>query len=127
MKDEGRLKQYPLSIILSLLIWVVCLIPIPETPLNEISFIDKWTHFLMYAILTMVILWERHKASNELKFLPITLTIPILQGILIELAQAYLTTCRSGDWFDALCNTIGVLIGAIIFYLTNSKTKELTN
>ena len=140
------LRQYPLTILLSLAIWVVCLIPVPETPLNDVSFIDKWTHFVMYAVLTLVLLYEHkrslrsanhagptartadsvsnaasptarkaaapasHKKSNSSSAW--LLLLPISQGCLVELAQAYLTTCRSGDWFDALCNTLGVLIGA---------------
>jgi len=129
------LRQYPLTILLATAIWVVCLIPVPETPLNEISFIDKWTHFVMYAVLTLVLLYEHrralrsnvnaatatdrsdvntatagHKKSNSGSAW--LLLLPISQGCLVELAQAYLTTCRSGDWFDALCNTLGVLIGA---------------
>ena len=135
------LRQYPLTILLALAIWVVCLIPVPETPLNEISFIDKWTHFVMYAVQTLVLLYEYRRASGSSsakadgmgtkadgmgtkaegtaagnkKSNSISawlLLLPISQGCLVELAQAYLTTCRSGDWFDALCNTLGVLIGA---------------
>ena len=156
------LRQYPLTILLALAIWVVCLIPVPETPLNEISFIDKWTHFVMYTVLTLVLLYEHRRASrsSSAKAEGTTakadgmngmaddmsakaegmsakadgmgtkaegtaaghkksnsssawlLLLPISQGCLVELAQAYLTTCRSGDWFDALCNTLGVLIGA---------------
>ncbi len=140
------LRKYPLTLLLSVAIWVVCLIPVPETPLNEISFIDKWTHFVMYAVLTLVLLYEHrracassiagnvsdtadhspdkdnrptagHKKGNSISAW--LLLLPISQGCLIELAQAYLTTCRSGDWFDALCNTLGVLIGAGIAKLSN--------
>ncbi len=118
------LRQYPLTILLATAIWVVCLIPVPETPLNEISFIDKWTHFVMYAVLTLVLLYEHRKAlRSNVNAAPAghkksnsgsawLLLLPISQGCLVEFAQAYLTTCRSGDWFDALCNTLGVLIGA---------------
>ena len=103
------LKKYPYTLLLALAIWVVCLIPIPDIPVKEISFIDKWTHFLMYGTLTLVMLRERHAFSWTV------LLLPVIQGVLIELAQAYLTTCRSGDWFDALCNTLGVLLGAVIY------------
>ena len=149
------LRQYPLTILLALAIWVVCLIPVPETPLNEISFIDKWTHFVMYAVQTITLLYEYRRASGSSSVKAgymngmaegtaakadgmngmadgmgtkadgtaagnkknnsssaWLLLLPISQGCLVELAQAYLTTCRSGDWFDALCNTLGVLIGA---------------
>lgn len=30
----------------------------------------------------------------------------------MELAQKYLTTYRSGEWLDALANSIGVLLAA---------------
>ena len=123
------LRQYPLTILLALVIWVVCLIPVPETPLNDVSFIDKWTHFVMYAVLTLVLLYEHKKAlRSDVNAAPAghkksnsssawLLLLPISQGCLVELAQAYLTTCRSGDWFDALCNTLGVLIGAGVVWL----------
>ena len=39
---------------------------------------------------------------------------PIIMGGLIELAQAYLTTCRSGDFFDFVCNSMGVLLGCLV-------------
>lgn len=36
---------------------------------------------------------------------------------LIELAQAYCTTCRSGDWLDFAANTVGVLLGNVIGFI----------
>ena len=107
------LRKYPVSLIIALAIWVVCLIPIPETPLSKYSFIDKWTHFVMYGIFTISLLYESKRGKRNICLL----LIPICQGLLVELAQAYLTTCRSGDWFDALCNTLGVLVGAVLFLL----------
>ena len=59
-----KIKKYPLSSLLVVAIWVVCLIPIPETPLSDVNLIDKWTHFVMYGSLTSVIWFEyirRHK------------------------------------------------------------------
>ena len=59
-----KIKNYPLSSLLVVAIWVVCLIPIPETPLSDVNLIDKWTHFVMYGSLTSVIWFEyvrRHK------------------------------------------------------------------
>ena len=43
-----KIRNYPLSSLLIVVIWVVCLIPIPETPLSDVNLIDKWTHFVMY-------------------------------------------------------------------------------
>ena len=115
-----KMKNYPLSSLLVAAIWVVCLIPVPETPLNEINFFDKWTHFVMYGTLTSVIWFEyirRHKKSKTFRWKALLMggvLCPVIMGGLIELAQAYLTTCRSGDWFDFLCNSLGVLLGCIL-------------
>ena len=112
------IKKYPCSCILVVAIWIVCMIPIPETPLDEINLIDKWTHFVMYGVLTIPIWWEylrRHENAKRTSRLWIGgVLCPVVMGVLVELAQAYLTTCRSGDWVDALCNSMGVLLGVIV-------------
>ena len=113
----NKMFRYPLSVITALAIWVVCMIPIPETPLDDVSFIDKWTHFVMYGTLTVVIWVEyalRHKVVAWRRLTALGVVLPVVMGCAVELAQAYLTTCRSGDWIDALCNAMGVLLGAAI-------------
>lgn len=126
-----KIKKYPLSGIVIVAIWVVCMIPVPETPLDKINLIDKWTHFAMYGTLTLTIWWEytgkhkrqywdimkRYKKSRNFHWKDLLIggmVCPIIMGGLVELAQAYLTTCRTGDWFDALCNALGVLLGCLI-------------
>ena len=122
-----HIKKYPFSYILAFIIWILCMIPIPETPLDEINFIDKWTHFVMYATFTSCIWWEykrNHVTRTDWKRL-ITggMICPVIMGCLIEVAQAHLTTCRSGEWFDAVCNSIGVMLGALINYIVLFKGK----
>ena len=115
-----KIRNYPLSSLLIVAIWVVCLIPVPETPLNDVNLIDKWTHFVMYGALTSVIWLEYiRKKKKEKTFHWKALLIggmlcPIIMGGLIELAQAYLTTCRSGDIYDFFCNSLGVVLGCLI-------------
>lgn len=135
--NHKLITRHPLSILLIIAIWVVCMIPVPETPLSNIAFIDKWTHFVMYGTLTLTI-WAEHffhalrdyrrrlaqQQSTGETVKPLTIftprlvvggiILPIVMGILVELAQAYLTTCRSGEVFDAICNTLGVLLGVLI-------------
>ncbi|MCM1078998.1 MAG: VanZ family protein [Bacteroidales bacterium] len=109
-------KRYPCSIAIAVAIWILCMIPVPETPLDGLSFVDKWTHFVMYGTLTGAIWLEHvraHKGKSSRKRLLIGgILCPVAMGCLVELAQAYLTTCRSGDVFDAVCNALGVLLGA---------------
>lgn len=49
------LTSYPLSVLSVAVIWVLCLIPIPETPLSDVSMIDKWTHFVLYGGLCTIV------------------------------------------------------------------------
>lgn len=104
-------KRYPLSCILCVAIWVVCLIPIPDIePLHGFNLIDKWTHFVMYGVFSFVWCYERRSLSWH------TVVLPIVMGGMIELAQAYLTTCRSGEWADLLANSIGVVLGNVAYF-----------
>ena len=103
------LKRYPLSFVIIIVIWVVCLIPIPDTPLSDFDLADKWTHFVMYGVFSFVVCLECKSISWK------TILLPILMGIMVELAQNYLTTCRSGELADGVANTIGVVLGNALF------------
>lgn len=105
------LKKYPLSFVIIIVIWVVCLIPVPDTPLSDFNLVDKWTHFVMYGIFSFIVCRECGSISWK------TILLPILMGILVELAQNYLTTCRSGEVADGIANTIGVLLGNTMFWI----------
>lgn len=111
-------RKYPFSTATTLLIWIVCLIPISETPLTDISFGDKWAHVLMYLLLSVVIAFEfsyRNKKLRLGRFLIATLAFPILTGGLIELAQAYLTFgMRSGEWLDWVADCLGATVSSLI-------------
>ena len=105
------LKKYPLSFVLIIVIWVVCLIPVPDTPLSDFDLADKWTHFVMYGVFSFVVCLECKSISWK------TILPPILMGIMVELAQNYLTTCRSGEVADGVANTIGVVLGNALFWI----------
>ena len=118
------LKRYPLSTTLIVVIWVLCLIPtVPETPLSSFSLIDKWTHLVMYGTLVAVIWWEylrRHRTNsigslNAKRLFLWAFLAPVAMGGLVELAQVYCTAGRrSGDWFDFVANSVGVVLGTLI-------------
>ena len=109
-------RKYPFSLFCILLIWVLSLTPFfPETPLDDVQFIDKWTHLVMYGGTCSVIWWEylrHHESINWDKVVLLAVVGMILLGGLIELLQAYCTTTRSGEWFDFWADSIGVLLGA---------------
>ncbi|MCQ2229855.1 MAG: VanZ family protein [Bacteroidales bacterium] len=108
-------KQQPLSCLIVLAIWVLCMIPVPETPLDDVTLIDKWAHLFMYGALVFVIMFEyarRNKTVVWPRLLIGGLLLPVVMGGLVELAQAYLTFgIRSGDWLDFMANSVGALLG----------------
>ncbi len=108
------MKRYTPSLLTALVIIILSLYPFEEDALPDVPLADKWTHMVMYGGFS-IILWIDHfraRLNGEVRWaktLIITVVCPILLGGLMELAQAKLTTTRSGDWMDALANTIGVL------------------
>ena len=112
-------KKYPATSFLIVAIWIICLVPIPENvPLGDVPMMDKWTHFVMYGTLCVVMWWEylrQHPQKNAGKLFLLAFVGPIVMSGLIELAQAHLTGGnRSGDWLDFVANTIGVVLGNVI-------------
>ena len=111
-------RKYKFSIICILLIWYlsVWFIP-PHTPLDNVKFMDKWTHFIMYGGTCSVIWWEylrSHTRLNWIRLFLLAWLAPIIMSGCLELIQAYCTTNRAGEWLDFAANTTGCTIGAII-------------
>ena len=112
------IKTYPFGLLLALAIAMLSLVPIPEIPAAEdVPLADKWTHMVMYASLTLVI-WIQYMRSHQKvtwwKLIAGGILLPVAWGGLMELAQAYLTTYRSGDWIDFVANCIGVAIATLL-------------
>lgn len=110
-------RKYPLACICLLAIWYLCLFKPPHTRLSEITNFDKVVHVTMYLGTCSVIWWEYLRSHNRMhwgKLALLAVVAPILMSGLIELAQAYLTTNRSGDWIDFAANSVGVLLAALV-------------
>ena len=116
-------RRYPLSLLCIALIWFLSLTPFfPETPFDNVQFIDKWTHLVMYGGTCGVIWWEylhHHQQLNKRKLLLWPLLGMISLGGVMELLQAYCTTTRSGEWLDFYADTVGVLLGNGVGLLMN--------
>lgn len=120
--------DYPLSLLLTVIIWVLCFINVPETPLENITLMDKWTHIAMYLVLGIVIFWESNRKRKramppvqEMKKTKVvlwTFALPALMGGLIEILQANCTGGRrSGDWLDFAADSIGAALALAICML----------
>ena len=120
-----HLKKYPFSTLCILLIFLLSFTPFfPETPFDEVQFIDKWTHLVMYGGTTSVMWWEHLRNCRKEARKPnlqalfwVAFVGMILLGGLVELGQAYCTTTRSGEWLDFWADSIGVLLGNLLGWL----------
>ena len=120
--------DYPLSLLLTVIIWVLCFINVPEKPLENITLMDKWTHIAMYLVLGIVIFWESNRKRKramppvqkmkKTKVVVWTFVLPALMGGLIEILQANCTGGRrSGDWLDFAADSIGAALALAICML----------
>lgn len=113
---KAFLKKYPLSLLVIAAVLFLSLFNPPKTKLDDVTFIDKIAHLIMYGGLELVIWFEylrSHSQINVKKIILLAIMAPIALGGLIELAQMYLTTNRSGEWADFAADSIGVLLGAV--------------
>ncbi|MBQ2535900.1 MAG: VanZ family protein [Bacteroidales bacterium] len=126
-----KLKQYIVTVLVTLSIIVLSTLPIPEdAPMSDVPLIDKWVHMVMYMGLVLA-MWFDHVVRSEKKakgkhFLFMFLYATLLGG-LMELVQAYLTTCRSGDLIDFEADAIGAAIGVGLTLFVNKLWAEKTS
>ena len=121
------LKKYPATLLCIVAIWVLCLLK-PSTNMPQLGLgADKWAHTLMY-LGTCSVMWLEyfriHLRSQRTKVFWYAIVLPILMSGVIELAQAYLTENRSGDWYDFAANSLGVFLAAIGAFLWRRIKKK---
>ena len=110
-----RLVAYRLSLLLTMIIFALCLYDLPETPLDQVRFIDKYTHVLMYLAYGTV-LW----VETGLRDLPphkrwsVCVAWPVAMGGLIEVLQSLCTLHRHGDLLDVAANSLGVVLAVFV-------------
>lgn len=112
------LTKHPISCFIFIIIWLLCFIDIPETPLSDVTLIDKWTHIVMYLVLCCTFWIEEIILKTKIhirRMLIWTGIIPIFMGGLIEILQAYCTGGRrSGEWLDFVADCAGVFLAQFI-------------
>lgn len=91
---------------------------IPNEVVNEFN-IDKVFHGLAYMVLALVMYFDysRQGKRRSRVFAIISAVSATLYGGAIELVQKYLTTYRTGNWYDWLGDAIGAIIALIVLLL----------
>lgn len=122
------LRTYPLSILLIFIISYLSFFKPPETPMEEIPYIDKAVHICMYGGLTFVLWVEyllRHRNISYTRIIIGGILAPICMSGLFEILQSTCTENRSGDWMDLIANITGVCLGALFcFFVMKPKLEK---
>lgn len=116
------IKNYPLSLLLTVAVVALSTLPIgaPEFA-KDVPLADKWTHMVMYLGVSVVVCfeyWRNHRPRpTALGLFLWGCLYPALLGGVLELVQKYGTTYRSGEWLDFVADSIGAVVGALLFIL----------
>jgi VanZ family protein len=119
------------AIIWTVVIFVACLWPGKELPHSDIPFIDKWTHFVLFGVFSVLWLLACPPTPQKPKKRLIGVTlIAIMLGALVEGLQMGLPTLgRSGDVIDAVADAVGAVLGTGAYLLirrfSNSPIRQL--
>ncbi len=110
---------FSLAVGWTLLIAVVCLVKFTNLPTIRVSGADKYVHFTLHFVFTMLWGYFFWLKLNEITLTKIAfvVTISLCYGILIEILQETLTTTRHADIFDVLANFSGALTALVLFAL----------
>ena len=99
---------------------VISCLSLIKTPKIDTGFsnIDKLYHLFAYFTLSLFWLFSFYKKSSLKYFIVLAC---LIYGILIEVIQNTLTTYRTGDYKDAIANTLGSIFGLIVFNQIKKK------
>lgn len=106
---RSHFRFFPLTFIVIITVTTLCLIPINDPPLQDVPFIDKWTHMVLFGGICGVVMMEM-AINRRFSFTWLAPCGAALYGGIIELMQATLTTCRSGEWMDFYADAAGAFI-----------------
>jgi len=112
IKNILKHKYLILAVAYTAWLTILSLVPLNNVPLPEIKFGDKVVHFFLYFFLIIVWLLACQKLWRYKYYF---ITVIIFWGIIIEFLQEYFIAFRTGDFYDALANSIGVVTGYYIY------------
>jgi VanZ family protein len=108
---------YRFALLIFYIAGIVALSLLPPQDLPKVQLFkgaDKVIHLMMYLIFSILTCWT---LKTEKHWYAIWLIIPVTigWGILMEYIQLEMKMGRSFSWSDVMANTLGVLIGIIIY------------
>lgn len=119
MKNKGIIIVWNVLVIIGSLMSAK---DIPDLKIQIIPHQDKMIHFVMYFVLTLLLLrgtGSNHSISRKKNLKLAILGYCIGLGIFLEILQKCFDLGRNFDTFDVLANVTGVFIAVIIYRIYN--------
>jgi VanZ family protein len=79
---------------------------------------DKWTHFLAFAVLTLLLRLAYRISSIQ------TTAVLLFYALFIEFSQ-YFTPNRCAEVLDVVADAIGIAIGLLLYWILERETDEV--
>lgn len=116
LKHFGVKRARVLAVLWTATIFILCLIPSDDIPEVHVPFVDKWTHFILFAVFSF--LWLASVKGLNSRIISLVLIAAVFLGWLVEVLQGQLTFLgRSQDNMDTLADSVGGVIGILVYYL----------
>ncbi len=105
-----------IAIVATVFLGILSLSAVPKLNLGlGIKAGDKYLHFIAYFGLSLMWYFALKDRINQKIFKIFVPLALIFYGIILEGLQSGLTTYRTGDIYDAVANTAGVIVALILF------------
>ena len=114
-----------LSLIYLTIVAFLSLLPpndLPDIPLFPGA--DKIVHTCMYLGLAWLACWAMH-AEVKRKWYYIIILFSISWGVMMEIFQFLMHLGRSFEFYDIISNSIGTLIGVLIYILMAQQKRKI--
>lgn len=115
-QSKHKQKAKFAAILWTLLIFFACFVPGNEIPHVRVPMADKWVHFILFGVFSFLWLLASPGISGR-KLVTITLCACALGWIVEELQGMLPSLGRSRDMKDMLADSIGGVLGTLLFYL----------
>lgn len=109
-----------LAVVWTMLILVACLLPGRDIPEVHVPMADKWVHFAIFGGFSFLWCCTLRKAGPRAGL--VVFLASVLLGYGVELLQGSgITQGRSFELYDLLADSIGGLLGLLLFYLLRRR------
>ncbi len=113
-----KILKFKFTFLWSLIILILLLLPSDNIPDSkfQIPQLDKFVHFTLFFILSIIESIEKKNNSFKLKFVYLLL-LSLLFAVFSELSQKIFTSSRNFDVFDIISDLAGIIAGFGIYFI----------